>query len=75
VIGGLPREVVSCVFFLEGGEWVCEKFLVLMCGKMLFMGKKKCANKNHEGKLCVTSSCSRVHGRISMTKPLDSWLK
>jgi hypothetical protein len=51
---------------------VCEKFLILMCGKVLFMGKKMCANKNHEGKLCVASSCSRVHENISMTKPLDS---
>ncbi len=72
-MGGLLKKMVLCVCFLEGegGEWMCEKFLVFMCGKVLFMGKKMCANKNHEGKLCVASSCSRVHGRISMTKPLD----
>jgi len=65
---------ILCVFFGEGeggGECVCEKFLILMCGKMLFMGKM-CANKNHEGKLCVVSSCNRVHGRISIMKPLGS---
>jgi hypothetical protein len=45
-----------------------------MCEKMLFMGKTLCANKEHGRKLCVGSSCSGVHGRISMDKPLDSCL-
>jgi thymidine phosphorylase len=51
VIGGLLREVVFCVCFLEGdeGEWVCEKFLVLMCEKMLFMGKKSVQTKTMKG--------------------------
>jgi hypothetical protein len=51
VIGGLPREVVSCVCFSEGeaGEWMCEKNLVLMCGKMLFMGKKCVQTKTMKG--------------------------
>jgi hypothetical protein len=40
----------------------------------LFIGKM-CANKEHGRKLCVTNSCSGVHGRISMNKPLDSYLK
>ncbi len=41
VIGGLQKKMVSCVCFLEGGgKWVCGKFLVLMCGKMLFMEEK-----------------------------------
>jgi hypothetical protein len=39
--------------------------------KVLFM-RKKSANKNHEGKLCVASNYNRVHGRISMKKPMDS---
>jgi hypothetical protein len=42
---------------------------------MLFMKKKMCAKKKHGKKLCVTSSCSGVHGRISMNKPLDSYFK
>jgi hypothetical protein len=45
-----------------------------MCERMLFM-KKMCANKEHGRKLCVVSSCSGVHGRISMNKPLDFYLK
>jgi hypothetical protein len=60
------REVVPCVFFLrkkEENECVKGK-LVLMCEIMLFM-EKMCANKTHGRKLCVASSCSGVHGRIS----------
>ncbi len=57
----------------EENESVKEK-LVLMCEKMLFM-KNMCANKEHGKKLCVANSCSRVHGRISMNKPLDSYFK
>jgi hypothetical protein len=45
-----------------------------MCEIMLFM-EKMCANKEHGRKLCVASSYSGVHGRISMNKPLDSYLK
>jgi hypothetical protein len=40
----------------------------------LFM-RKMCANKEHGRKLCVTSSCNGVHGRISMNKLLDFYLK
>jgi hypothetical protein len=36
--------------------------------------EKMCANKKHGKKLCVASS-SGVHGRMSMTKPMDSYLK
>ncbi len=72
VIGGLQKKVVSCVCFLEGEgrEWMWE-ILSSYVWKSVVHGKKMCANKNHEGKLCVISSCNRVHGRISMTKPLD----
>jgi hypothetical protein len=52
VIGSLPREVVFCVcVFLEGegGDWVCEKLLILMCGKVLFMGKKCVQTKTMKG--------------------------
>ncbi len=68
VMGGLPKEgMVSCVFLSgeKGGEWMCEKKLVFMCERMLFK-RKMCANKEHGRKLCVTSSCNGVHGRISM---------
>jgi hypothetical protein len=68
--------VVSCVFFRgkkEENECVREE-LVLMCEEVLFM-EKLCANKKHGRKLCVASSCSGVHGRISMNKPLDSYFK
>jgi hypothetical protein len=51
-----------------------RKRLILMCGKVLFM-EKMCANKEHGRKLCVVSSCSGIHGRISMTKFLDSYFK
>jgi hypothetical protein len=50
------------------------KKLVFMCERMLFM-KKMCANKEHGRKLCVANSCSGVHGRISINKPMDSYLK
>jgi hypothetical protein len=47
--------------------------LILMCERMSFM-EKMCAEE-HGRKLCVTSSGSRVHRRIFMNKPLDSYLK
>jgi hypothetical protein len=37
--------------------------------------KKMCANKEHGRKLFLASSSSGVHGRMSMKKPLDSYLK
>jgi hypothetical protein len=37
-------------------------------------GKNVCKIK-YGRKLCVVSRCSGVHGRISMNKPLDSYLK
>ncbi len=45
-----------------------------MCEGRLFMGKM-CANKKHGRKLCVANSYNGVHGRISMNKPMDSYLK
>jgi hypothetical protein len=45
-----------------------------MCEGSLFI-EKMCANKKHGTKLCVTSSCSGIDGRISMNKPLDFYLK
>jgi hypothetical protein len=77
VIGGLLKKKsgILCVFSVEKEVNVCVKEkLVLMCEKMLFM-EKMCANKEHGRKLCVTNNCSGVHGRISMTKHLDSYLK
>jgi hypothetical protein len=37
--------------------------------------EKICANKEHGKKLCLVNCCSAVHGRISMNKPLDFYLK
>jgi hypothetical protein len=45
-----------------------------MCEKKLFM-EKICVSKEHGRKLCVTNCCSGVHGRISMNKLLDFYLK
>jgi hypothetical protein len=73
VIGNLPRGVVSCVCFLEEkGENEFVRNFLFLCVEKCYSWEKMCANKNHERKLCVPSSCSRVHERISMTKPLDS---
>jgi hypothetical protein len=70
------EEEFVCFFWKREEENEGEREeLVLMCEKMLFMGKKLCANKEHGRKLCVASSCSGVHGMISMNKPLDSYLE
>jgi hypothetical protein len=74
--GRLTKKEWDLVYFREEkeeNECVKEK-LVLMCEKVLFM-EKMCANKERGRKLCVVSSCSGVHGRISMNKLLDSYLK
>ncbi len=66
-----------CVFFWkkeEENECVREE-LILMCEKNVVHGKKNCVNKEHGRKLCVVSSCSEVHGRISMNKLLDFCLE
>jgi hypothetical protein len=42
--------------------------------KGVIHGKNVCKQK-HGKKLCVASTCSGVHGRISMTTPLDFYLK
>ncbi len=63
-----------CFFRGKKEENVCEKKLIIMCEKKLFM-EKNCAKKEHGRKLCVANRCSEVHGRISMNKPLDSFLK
>jgi hypothetical protein len=54
-MGGLTPKGsgILCVFSGEKEENECVKEkLVLMCEKMLFMGKM-CANKDHGRKLCV----------------------
>jgi hypothetical protein len=72
----LTKQEEFVCFFPKKEENECGKEkLVLMCEKVLFMKKKLCANKEHGRKLCVKSSYSGVHGRISMNKPLDSYLK
>jgi hypothetical protein len=53
---------------------MCEKKIIFMCERMLFM-EKMCAKKEHGRKLCVANNYSGVHGRISMNKPLDFYLK
>jgi hypothetical protein len=41
---------LMCVFFGgERGECVCENFLVSMCGKVLFTGKKCVQTKTMKG--------------------------
>jgi hypothetical protein len=73
--GLTKKKVVPCMFFLRKYEEECVRGkLVIKCERMLFM-EKMCANKEHGRKLRVASSCSRVHGRSSTTKPLDSYLK
>ncbi len=73
VMGGLPKESgILCVFW--GGK-KCEKKINSYVWRSVVRGKKMCANKEHGKKLCVVNSCSGVHGRISMNKPLDSYLK
>jgi hypothetical protein len=74
--GGLPKVEGSILCFgKEKEEKECVRNrLILMCGKVLFMGKT-CVNKSMEKKLCVASTCNGVHRRISMTKPLDFYLK
>jgi hypothetical protein len=42
-----------------------------MWEKVLFMKRKNMCKQEHGRKLCVTSTWSEVHRRISMTKPLD----
>jgi hypothetical protein len=59
----------------KGGGGLCEKKKKLYVKKMLFMKKQMCANKEHGRKLCIASSCSGVHRRISMKKPMDSYFK
>ncbi len=52
---------------------MCEKEINSYVWKGVVHGKDVC--KQEHGKLCVASTCSGVHGRISMTKPLDFYLK
>ena len=73
-MGGLPKRIL-CFFWEEKEEDECVRKKNLCVEKMLFMRKQLCANKVHGRKLCVTNSCSGVHRRISMKKPLDSYLK
>jgi hypothetical protein len=70
----LLRRILR-VFWEEKEEDECvRENLVLMCEKGWFM-EKMYANKEHGRKLCIANSYSGVHGRMSMTKPLDSYLK
>ncbi len=60
--GGLPRERgLCCVGGRRREENECvRKRLVLMCGRVLFIKR-----------ICVRNK----HGRISMTKPMESCFK
>jgi hypothetical protein len=49
--------------------------LVVMCEEMLFMEANDVQTKEHGRKLCVTNSCSGIHGMISMNKPLGVFIK
>jgi hypothetical protein len=70
----LTNEDLMC-FWEEKEEYECvRKKLILMCEKKIVHEKNKmCANKEHGRKFCVANSCSGVHERISMKKPLDSY--
>jgi hypothetical protein len=66
---------VSCVLGKKkGGEWKCEKYISSYVWKGVVHEKNVC-KQEHGGKLCVVNTWSGVHGRISMTKPLDFYLK
>ncbi len=53
---------------------MCEKEINYYVWKGVVHGKNVC-KQQHGKKLCVASTCSGVHGRISMTKPLDFYFK
>ncbi len=53
---------------------MCEKEINFYVWKGVVHGKYVC-KQEHGKKLCVANTCSGVHGRISMTKPLDFYLK
>jgi len=63
---------ILCVFFGRRRKMSVWEIFSSYVWKNVVHGRKMCANKNHEGTLCVVSSCSRVHERIFMMKPLDS---
>ncbi len=58
----------------KGGEWVCVREINSYVWKGVIHGKNVC-KQEHGKKLCVASICSGSHGRISMTKPMDFYLK
>jgi len=53
---------------------MCEKKINSYVWKGVVHGKDVC-KQEHGKKLCVASTCSGVHRKISMTKPLDFYLK
>ncbi len=53
---------------------MCEKKINSYVWKGVVHGKNVC-KQEHGKKLFVVSTCSGVHGRISMTKPLYFYLK
>jgi hypothetical protein len=58
----------------KGGKWKCEKEISSYVWKGVVHEKNVC-KQEHGRKLCVASTWRGVHGRISMTKPLDFYLK
>jgi hypothetical protein len=54
---------------------VCERRTNCYVCRNVVHGRKCVQTKEHGRKLCVASSYSEVHERISMNKPLDSLLK
>jgi hypothetical protein len=69
------KKKLSCVFSGEEENECVKRELVVMCEEMLFMEVNGLQTKEHGRKLCVASSCSGVHGMISMNKPIDCLLK
>ncbi len=66
----------------EGREGVCERELVPMCERRVssyvwegVVHERDVWKQRAWKEMCVASSCSGVHGKISMNKPLDSCFK
>ncbi len=86
VMRGLPSGWMGVFFGKkfedEGGERVWENKLVPMCERRVssyvwkgVVHERDVWKQRAWKEVCVASSCSGVHGRISMNKPLDSCFK
>jgi hypothetical protein len=60
-----------CFVERKGGEGKHGKGISSYVGKFVVHEKKNMCKQEHGRKLCVASTWSGIHRRISMTKPLD----